>query len=267
MPLSRLILKTLLLRQNRRHLMQGRPRLVGFAFDHITAKLHIDGRFEDEDLTALERFVFPKLKPGGVCLDIGANIGNHAVAFAPHFAHVHAFEPNPNVCAVLQINAKLRDNITVHNLGLSDSEALVDVIENPINTGGSGLGRSSALGGETVQFKVVPLDSLSLDLPAPISFVKIDVEGHEAPALSGGVKLLSKHRPVIGMEISRHTVADGKNPALQVLKDLGYAHFYELPKPRGLRRIGNRMPSGLQKVDQLDRRNYPIFIAAYDPLD
>jgi hypothetical protein len=140
MFLDRALLKFLLARRNSKHLRSGRPRLVGFAFDQITLKIHLDGRFEDAELTALEQLVFPKLPKSGVCMDIGANIGNHSVVFAGHFSKVHAFEPNPNVFKALSINASLRDNITVWNLGCSDKAAELDVVENPMNLGSTGIG-------------------------------------------------------------------------------------------------------------------------------
>ena len=83
-----------LMRLNREHLSRH-PQVAGFSFDLITALIHLYGRYEDDELTFLEQRVFPHLAPNGTCLDVGGNIGNHAVAFAPHFGHVLTFEPHP----------------------------------------------------------------------------------------------------------------------------------------------------------------------------
>jgi FkbM family methyltransferase len=49
----------------------------------------------------------------------GANVGNHALFFAGHFAEVLAFEPNPRTFALLQFNAALVANVRCFNVGLS----------------------------------------------------------------------------------------------------------------------------------------------------
>ena len=268
MPLRRLLLKALLLGQNKKHLRQARPRLVGFAFDHITAKVHIDGRFEDNELNALETLLFPKLAKGGVCLDIGSNIGNHAVACADHVSAVHAFEPNPNVFKLLQINAGLKGNIHAHEIGCSSGTAEIEVIENRINTGGSGVGvAGNEFAGDTVTFKVAPLDSLAvLPSDARVTFVKMDVEGHEADAIKGAAETFRKHRPVIAIEVGRNTVSNGSNAALDELKNLGYAHFYEIPRAYGLHRLNRGGGTKIVPVERLDKRNYPLFLASMEPI-
>lgn len=268
MPIGRLLLKSLLLSRNRKHLKQGRPRIAGFAFDHIAAKIHIDGRFEDAELAALETLVFPALPRDGLCLDIGANIGNHTVAFADCFAHVHAFEPNPNVFRLLAVNATLRGNITTWNTGLSDREGRVEVVENQLNTGGSGIGvAAGAFRGATVEFGLTPLDSLQIAAPGQrIVFTKIDVEGHEAEVLAGARETLSRHRPVIGIEVSRNSLSGGSNPALTLLRSMGYGHFYEIRRPRGLRRFLPGQSARVVPVGTIQHRNYPIFLAATEPV-
>lgn len=94
--MRRLLLKSLLIAQNKLHLRHARPRLVGFAFDHITAKVHIDGRLEGNELNALETLLFPKLAKGGVCPDIGSNIGNHAETFGDFFPWCIRLSPSSN---------------------------------------------------------------------------------------------------------------------------------------------------------------------------
>lgn len=267
MSLRRLLLKFLLLSQNQRHLRQKHPQIVGFAFDHITAKIHIDGRFEDHELNALETLIFPKLPRDSVCLDIGANIGNHSLAFANHFTLVHAFEPNPNVFRVLQINANLKSNITTHMVGCSSSEAEIAVVERRGNLGSTGIGLpESNHAKERVIFHVAPLDLMKLfDENDRVSFVKIDVEGHEAETIRGAANTYLQHQPVIAMEVGRKTVSNGSNAALDALKELGYSYFYEIPRAHDLRRLLHNRASKVLPVNRLEKRNYPLFLAATKP--
>lgn len=263
------LLKRLLLSQNKRHLREGHPRLISYAFDHITAKVHVDGRFEDPDLCALEQLVFPNLAPDTVCLDIGANIGNHAVAFANHFAKVHAFEPNPNLSPVLRINARLRPNIQAWDIGCSSRTAEIEVSENPENLGATGIGRKATRpDAAVVTFKVAPLDTLNVLAPGErLSFVKIDVEGHEPDVIEGAKSTLSAHMPLIAMEVDRATVKADTNPALEALRKLGYAYFYEIRKPTIWERLLQRdTPLRLYAVSKLQRRNYRLFLVAAEPL-
>ena len=58
----------------------------------------------------------------GIAMDIGANIGNHALYFSDYFRWVHCFEPNPRTFKVLALNAELASNITCFNVGISDSD-------------------------------------------------------------------------------------------------------------------------------------------------
>ena len=94
-----------LARMNAQHVRRY-PQDVGFTFDLITQGIHLDGRFDRDYLQFLPDRIFPQLLPGGICLDIGTNIGNHSLAFAPHFTHVFAFEPHPRTFRLLELNAE-----------------------------------------------------------------------------------------------------------------------------------------------------------------
>lgn len=263
MSLTRLLFKRLISSRNRKHLKEGRPQLACFAFDLITTKIHVDGRFEDRELSALETLVFPFLPRDGICLDIGANIGNHAVAFSRHFRHVHAFEPNPNVFRLLDINATLCPNVTAWHMGLSDREDTIEVVEERGNVGATAInGTPRRSGGNRVAFQLVTLDSHAPRLgEGRITFVKLDVEGHEPEVIAGARQTLARHRPVVGFESLRDNRTDGDCPTLQMLREAGYVHFHEIR--RGA--LPGSAPR-LVKLAAFKNRNYPMLIASMDPL-
>ena len=100
--ISRYITARYLSRMNAKHVSQY-PQLVGYFFDTITSAIHIDGRFERDELSLLSTNVFPKLNNEGDCLDIGANIGNHSLAFSPFFknAKVPIMVPSRDIIKIL----------------------------------------------------------------------------------------------------------------------------------------------------------------------
>lgn len=256
--LYRAFLKHLLHSTVQVHRAVGRPALAGYAFDHITIRILLDGRFAERELATLEKRLFPQLSPGGVCLDIGANIGNHAVSFADHFVHVHAFEPNPKALDLLQLNAKLRPNITVHPIGLSERAETLEGIQPSHNLGGTGVTTLSLETGTMVSLPLFPLDEIDLGLgEARITFVKIDVEGLEAQVIRGAAKTLTRHRPVIGMEVDRKSVSKGSNPAINAAFDLGYSHMYAMTRGRSMR---------IKKVDRAAAKNHPLLLLSTEPL-
>ena len=232
--------------------------MASYAFDHITLKMHIDGRFADRELRALENSLFPALEPGGVCLDIGANIGNHAISFADHMSQVHAFEPNRKALDLLELNARLRKNITVHPVGLSDREQTVTGLQPLYNLGGTAASPQNGAKGDPVSLPLRRLDDIDLGLDGrPVTFVKIDVEGHEAEVIRGGEQTLRAHQPVIGMEVDRRSVAGGSSPALDAASALGYSHMYALTRGRGTR---------FRAVGKAAARNYPLLLLSTKPL-
>lgn len=156
--------------------------------------------FEEDELKSML-----DLHPEGICLDIGANVGNHTVFFARHcdFSKVLPFEPNPVAAAILRRNIEINklENVDLRYVGIalgsSDAEGKV-VLDNVDNLGTarieSGEGEISVRNG----------DALLADLSG-VGFVKIDVEGMEIEVLKGLTSLLRRERPIIYIEVSlRH---------------------------------------------------------------
>jgi FkbM family methyltransferase len=148
-------------------------------------------------------------------LDIGANIG--AIAQALEFSgfRVEAFEPQPEVFALLTQNFKGKS----HNLALA-SRAGVTVMpkvdySQRNNFGGFSIGTSSKSRG-AIQVEVRRLDDFAFE---NVGLMKIDVEGFEEEVLRGSVETITRCSPVLYLEDDRKE----KSPSLHAfLQELGY---------------------------------------------
>ncbi|MCC6517733.1 MAG: FkbM family methyltransferase [Tabrizicola sp.] len=273
-----------LARMNARHVTHY-PQMASFAFDLITQFIHLDGQYERDELKYLADHVFPTLPSGGVCVDIGANIGNHSLAFAPHFIRVIALEPHPRTFRLLDLNAELAPNVTPLNIGASTEAAVVTVAQDPLNFAATSIGKVGAAGAIEVQFRLVRLDDIEHVRGAPlITFIKIDVEGHEKSALIGAEATIRKHQPLIVLEVLPDDIEDGTSAAVEVLKSFGYQHFYELREagwlgrlPRNAKKaarslltiVTGKRPSkagALVAVSRLEKRSYLMLLCSTRPI-
>lgn len=158
------------------------------------------------------------VKPGGVVIDAGANIGNHSVFFSRFMgaAKVYAFEPQPAVFDILQRN---------YDLNGVRGQAVQALLGAEQGRGSMSLFKAGNLGG--CQFKAdqdgtVPMVRLDDAIPAfehtQISFVKIDVERAQVDLLKGATAILTGPKPPLWIE-----VFDDERPETDAfLADFGY---------------------------------------------
>ncbi|WP_127107727.1 FkbM family methyltransferase [Pararhodobacter zhoushanensis] len=166
---------------------------------------HRKGRFyEAADLKALARHV----PPGALILDIGANVGNHALwlTMFTGAARVIVVEPNPLAHAPLVANVlgnRLQGLIDLDHLGFGLGEE---------SSTGWGMKKHDRNLGATRMFAgqgdliVRKGDEVFATLSPQV--VKIDVEGMEMPVLRGLEALIARARPVIMIEIRNDHAED-----------------------------------------------------------
>jgi FkbM family methyltransferase len=147
----------------------------------------------------------------GLFLDIGANIGNHCLQFKSNFPNIEilAFEPNLENYLLLKQNTKSYNDIKCFNIGIGSQTSIV-------NFGDWALGNSGTFKVTTqgnIVNLVLKLDNIILD--KPVSFIKMDIEGHEYSAIEGMVNLIKKDKPMIWLE-------DFTENAVLYLESLGY---------------------------------------------
>jgi FkbM family methyltransferase len=254
-----------------RHRADGIPALAIFAFDHVGRAVELWGRYERDELELLMQCLRGRLAPGGIALDVGANIGNHALFFAPHFDEVWAFEPNPRIGVLLALNATLAPNVRCFDVGLSDraGDAMLTVPEG--NAGMATLAPGAP--GRAVPVRLQRLDDLAGLAARRVALVKIDVEGHEAAVLRGARALLARDRPVVVFEQAAHEIAQGRSAALDELRTGGYARWWIVEAfPSGGTRLGRLLRRALQgeglrmlEVDELPSRFHSMVVALPGP--
>ena len=194
---------------------------VPVADKYIGKALDFYGEYSWNEVEVFRQIV----KPGMWALDIGANIGVFTLELSRLVGadgRVTAFEPQAMIFELLRTNCEANyvgNAMLVHAaVGAHAAKMAAPDVDYAVegNFGGVEMGVGSA----TVP--VVTLDGLNL--PA-CHFIKLDVEGAEIEALTGGTKMIVRERPIIYVENDRKE----KSPALiSLLTELGYNMFWHL---------------------------------------
>jgi FkbM family methyltransferase len=194
--------------------------------DNLQAILYYAGRYEP----ATARFLTAELRAGDVVLDIGANIGLHALGAALRIrdlssGRVIAFEPAADAAGKLRATAvrnDLADLVEVVQAALGDrteeSALRADSRYDVADTGVRSLGGD----GEVVQHvSVVRLDDWARanDLDR-LDVVKLDVEGSELAVLRGAAHTITRLRPRAVLVEDKQE--DQRRELYDVLDQLGY---------------------------------------------
>lgn len=193
-----------------------------FAHDSIGRYINLFGGYEREELDILFDFLAPldvEFK-NSLALDIGANIGNHAMYFSDHFQRVIAFEPNDDVFYLLKFNADQCENVTAEKIGLGDESGNFILREVSGNMMASWIEKVPVeTDRKTYSIKVERLDDKDLD---NVKFIKIDVEGFEINVLKGAARTIEDQKPIILFEQHAKDFLNDSSPSIQFLEDLDY---------------------------------------------
>lgn len=189
----------------------GSYSLTVAADDHIGKEIFRTGRPYEYRLL---RLTAPLISPGDLVVDVGANIGNHALSYSRHGCRVLALEPNPDAFAILRQNVCLNSgDIDPRNVAVSRQVGRGSVrVRIPGNLGSAAV-NVDAEG----QVEVTTVDRLNVRAPR---LMKIDVEGAELAVLEGSVETLRRWHPAIVVELQSREV---KQAVKQFLSTLGYS--------------------------------------------
>jgi FkbM family methyltransferase len=158
------------------------------------------------------------LKPGGVALDVGANIGIVTVPLALAAkragARLIAFEPFPRNVEWIHKNLQLNhidEEVTVVESGLSSEAGEATLLLREDFETGAAIGNASVAEPgidehfQRTTIRLSTLDALWPGFGSPrLDVIKIDIEGHEDRFLEGAKQTLAANRPVLLMEANRY---------------------------------------------------------------
>jgi FkbM family methyltransferase len=182
----------------------------------------------------LEPVLRPFVPNDAVVLDIGAHAGQFSKLFAAMApaGRVHAFEPSPYARSILTraLAWNRIANVEVTPLGLSDA-AGEQTLYTPIKKrGGMGFGiahlGADDSGRALVEHRIqlTTIDAYCQGFTR-LDLIKIDVEGWEVSALTGGRATIARFHPAILAEVDEHHLARaGHTPqdVWDLLTPLGY---------------------------------------------
>lgn len=189
---------------------------------HMLTQYQADHRLYDR----LPAFLAPRLGPGAI-IDIGANVGDTAAAFAcGEPKTIICAEPNEKFFPYLERNAELLR-------AAGHTVVCEEVAIGPTGTAGGWIttastARLSQEGEQAITF--VSLDDLARKhglFETGVSLVKCDVDGFDGAALGSGRELIGQLRPLIYFEnqIDGDQSAADLEALYGLLSDSGYAAF------------------------------------------
>jgi FkbM family methyltransferase len=188
----------------------------------------------------LVRLIATTVRPGDVCIDVGAQKGfitfHLAVAAGPG-GQVMAFEPDPRAMEALSSNVHLNgfEQVKLFACALGDRDGACEFVLS------RQLGWSSRFPNEVAQAVVASTTSVCTrrldDVLAEagvspethnLSFMKIDAEGSEPLILQGARETLEQFRPTIHIEVNKASLYAGgfsTDSIESLLRSLDYELF------------------------------------------
>ena len=226
-----------------------KKRLKRAIKNNYEKELSIIGNFTDKNKEAV---------------DVGVYRGVYTYKLSKEFKHVHAFEPNPLIYPFLEKNlTKIVKNMTLKNLALSDSNGDVNLripsrsksifktnYEEIYKLGCATIHEGNKIDNKN-NFKVkkIKLDDLLED--KNISFVKIDVEGHEREVITGSKKIIKKNKPVLLVEIEERHNNFPILDTIEFIKNFGYNSYF----------VADGNVKDVKKLKDINSENNFLFIA------
>lgn len=192
---------------------------------HFTKWTEEAGRL-DSDRWLLDK-LYRYVRPGDTMLDVGANIGDHTIAYLDWVGSggkVHAFEPHPLAFECLKRNCP---GALCHEFGLSWGTHGAGLNQLDANAGASFVAEEG-----TWPIRLAALDSIDEIVKRPIHFIKVDIEGHEIDFIDGARETLERWYPVLCMEINPGALERAgfsEAELLDDLRELGYR--WEMVQP------------------------------------
>jgi FkbM family methyltransferase len=204
----------------RRGPLKGMKWIAGAAPGQGKGLATVFNQAEPEQLAA----AWSLIPAGGICFDVGANVGLYTLLMARRARRVVAFEPLPRNLRYLWSHVQINrlENVSILPSAVSDRPCLTgfDAGDDP------GRGSLDDAAGQMVT--TVTLDDVARRLGTAPDLVKIDVEGAELAVLRGAMEILRTKRPTL--LLSTHGPAI-RQQCLDLLSLMGYEPAQPLNAP------------------------------------
>lgn len=165
--------------------------------------------------------------PDDVTVDVGAYLGLYTRRLAKLSRKVYAFEPSRQVAEILRRTTP--GKVVVHQTALSDSDGDAE-LRIPVDEGrltpSLGSIEPAVTAGHNTIVQSVPRRRLDAVVREDVSFVKIDVEGHEMSVLRGASGLIERCRPVFLVEAEERHRPGATASLFGFFRDLNYDGFF-----------------------------------------
>lgn len=215
-------------------------------------------RLGEEYDAPVARFIRERIKPGAVCVDVGANVGVYVLQFARWSGprgRVVAFEPNPSALKVLRRHVALnnlgaRVTLAASAVGREEGRAALYAAE---ADGMSRLGEANPLIADRATEINVPVTTLDAYCAAhglAPDWLFLDIEGFEFAALEGARALIKRRGAALSLVVEMHpdvwpSAATTRAGAESLLDELGL---------RAVPLTGQRDPLGEHGIVYLEPR-------------
>ena len=178
------------------------------------------------------------IKQGTDSIDVGVYRGVYSYEMSKYSKRVHSFEPNPIIFDYINKNlTKLNSNILLYNYALSNQNKNIKLrvpirnkeyskenFEEYYQMGLATIhGENNFKEFESFNIQSKKIDEI--DFENLISFIKIDVEGHELEVIKGAEKIIKKNFPNLLVEIEKKHINKDVNSTINYVNSLGYNSF------------------------------------------
>ena len=168
--------------------------------------------YRDDELFNIEKFITDK----GNAIDIGCNRGlySYALSKQKNIDNIYSFEPNKFILSDLYDYKS--QNIKIYNFALSNKNQIQNLIIPYFKSfeldGFATLNKKIYYNKKFKKFKKIKIKTKKLDdfNFKNISFIKIDVEGHEINLLNGSKKTFKLNKPDCLIEIKKGNLSKVK---------------------------------------------------------
>tara|TARA_B000000437_G_C11632859_1_gene300272 strand:- start:7 stop:762 length:756 start_codon:yes stop_codon:yes gene_type:complete len=192
-------------------------------------------RNDEQEINLVKKFI----KSGTDSIDVGVYRGVYSYEMSKYSEKVHSFEPNPIIFKYINKNLKkFIKNIHLYNFALSNQNKTIN-LKIPIRNSNSNkeifeeyyeMGKATIHNEnnfenyENFEIQTKKIDELNFD--NKISFIKIDVEGHELEVIEGAKNTIKRDKPVLLVEIEKQYTKKEVAESINFINSLGYKSYF-----------------------------------------